>query len=239
MTNRLSLTEACEIAKKHGGECLSSEYKNNRIHMLWRCSNNHIWSAPLLNIKYRNDWCSKCKTENKLKFAKELAHKKGGECLSTEYYNNITPMLWSCAKGHQWRARFHNIRDGTWCPICLGRNRTIRDMQTFARAKNGDCISDEYYNTHTKLEWRCNKGHTWMAQPNNIIQGRWCPYCPYKLENLCREIVTKYLGPPSKNRRPDFLKTSEYPKGLELDIPYYDYGFAIEIQAGSGQERFM
>ncbi|CAB4429819.1 unnamed protein product [Rhizophagus irregularis] len=35
-------------------------------------------------------------------------------------------------------------------------------------------------------------------------------------------------GPPSKIRRPDFLKTPEYHQGLELDIPYYDYGFAIE-----------
>ncbi|CAI2199418.1 17093_t:CDS:1, partial [Funneliformis geosporum] len=41
-------------------------------------------------------------------------------------------------------------------------------------------------------------------------------------------IITKYLGPPSKNRKPNFLKTSEYPTGLEFDIPYYEYGFAIE-----------
>ncbi|CAG8800674.1 21338_t:CDS:2, partial [Gigaspora margarita] len=28
----------------------------------------------------------------------------------------------------------------------------------------------------------------------------------------------------------NFLKTPEYPKGLELDIPYYNYGFVIEVQ---------
>ncbi|CAI2194658.1 1985_t:CDS:1, partial [Funneliformis geosporum] len=39
-----------------------------------------------------------------------------------------------------------------------------------------------------------------------------------------------YLGPPSKIRQPEFLKTLEHPKGLELDISYYDHGFAIEIQ---------
>ncbi|CAG8745110.1 37793_t:CDS:2 [Gigaspora margarita] len=41
------------------------------------------------------------------------------------------------------------------------------------------------------------------------------------------EIVTKYLGYHQKIRRPDFLKTLEYPNGLELDIYY---GFAIEVQ---------
>ncbi|RHZ82497.1 hypothetical protein Glove_109g277 [Diversispora epigaea] len=40
-----------------------------------------------------------------------------------------------------------------------------------------------------------------------------------------KAIYGKHLLPPSKNRRPDFLKT---PIGLELDIYYPDYGFAIE-----------
>ncbi|PKY34454.1 hypothetical protein RhiirB3_454169 [Rhizophagus irregularis] len=36
--------------------------------------------------------------------------------------------------------------------------------------------------------------------------------------------------PPSKNRKSDFLKILEHPRGLELDIPYYHHGFAIEMQ---------
>jgi len=36
--------------------------------------------------------------------------------------------------------------------------------------------------------------------------------------------VTKYLGPPSENRWPDFLKTVESPQGLQLDIFYPEYG---------------
>ncbi|RHZ46887.1 hypothetical protein Glove_606g23 [Diversispora epigaea] len=45
--------------------------------------------------------------------------------------------------------------------------------------------------------------------------------------------MSKYLGPSSRIRRPDFLKTPEPPQGLELDIPYYDYS-----RAGSIQERY-
>ncbi|PKC53952.1 hypothetical protein RhiirA1_478249 [Rhizophagus irregularis] len=100
-----------------------------------------------------------------------------------------------------------------------------------------------------QLYWHCSKGHEWNATLNSIKnanswrhiwhatlntikdQSTWYPFCPkYKREKLCHEILTKYLGSPSLIRRPDFLKTQEYPNGVELDIPYYEYGFAIEVQ---------
>ncbi|CAG8796709.1 14337_t:CDS:2, partial [Gigaspora margarita] len=52
------------------------------------------------------------------------------------------------------------------------------------------------------------------------------------------EIISKYLGPPSKIRRPNFLKISEYPSGLELDIYYPEYGFAIEVQ-GQQHKKYI
>ncbi|RHZ45875.1 hypothetical protein Glove_645g34 [Diversispora epigaea] len=65
-----------------------------------------------------------------------------------------------------------------------------------------------------------------------------CLYCSkYKREELCREIVSKYHGPSSENRWPNFLKTPEHKLGLQLDIPYYDYGFAIEVQ-GQQHEKY-
>ncbi|CAG8838719.1 29427_t:CDS:1, partial [Racocetra persica] len=96
---------------------------------------------------------------------------------------------------------------------------------------HGDCISIIYYNNYLPLLWRCENNHIFTATLNAIKnQHTWCPFCSNKHEDLCRKIITKYLGPPSPIRKPDFLKTPEYPTGLELDIPYYDYGFAIEVQ---------
>ncbi|CAG8557337.1 15895_t:CDS:1 [Cetraspora pellucida] len=40
----------------------------------------------------------------------------------------------------------------------------------------------------------------------------------------------KVFCPLSKNHRSDFLKTPEHPIGLELNIYYPYYGFAIEVQ---------
>jgi len=80
--------------------------------------------------------------------------------------------------------------------------------------------------------WKYAKGHKWHSTLKIVKNSNsWCPFCRlHKRENLCREIASKYLGTPSENRKPDVLKTSEYPTGLQLDIPYYDYGFAIEVQ---------
>ena len=50
--------------------------------------------------------------------------------------------------------------------------------------------------------------------------------------------MSKYLGPPSKIRRPDFLKTLDYTTGLELDIYYPQYGFATEVQ-GEQHEKYI
>ena len=79
-----------------------------------------------------------------------------------------------------------------------------------------------------KRGWICkialkNK-HIWNSALASIkYHGSWYPFCTkFKRENLCHYIVSKYLVPPSKNRRPDFLKTLAYPNGLELD--------AIEVQ---------
>jgi hypothetical protein len=47
----------------------------------------------------------------------------------------------------------------------------------------------------------------------------WYLYCSkYKRERLCQEIMSKYLGPPSKIRQPDFLKTLDHPTGFATEV---------------------
>ncbi|CAG8841832.1 43832_t:CDS:2, partial [Gigaspora margarita] len=185
---------------------------------LARSKNGYYWFAHLDSVRCHNTWCRKC-NHNNIDIANALALSKNGKCLSSDYIDNKTPLQWKCDKGHIFSTNLNRVKDHNyWCPICGGRNKTIIDMQGLARDRNGKCLSDKYYGAHTKLEWMCEKGH-------------WCLFCSkYKWENLCREIVSKYLDLLSKNYKPYFLKIPEYLKGLELDIPYYDYRFAIEVQ---------
>lgn len=52
---------------------------------------------------------------------------------------------------------------------------TIEDMQTLAEERGGKCLSENYFNSHTKLIWKCKYGHVWKATPINIKRGSWCP----------------------------------------------------------------
>ena len=48
----------------------------------------------------------------------ELAHLKGGNCLSTNYINNQTKLKWKCSKGHVWEATPDSVKNqNTWCPF--------------------------------------------------------------------------------------------------------------------------
>jgi len=45
--------------------------------------------------------------------------------------------------------------------------------------------SIEYINVKTKLKWQCERRHIWMATPDNIKSGRWCPKCRSKKWIFC------------------------------------------------------
>ncbi|RHZ69871.1 hypothetical protein Glove_277g21 [Diversispora epigaea] len=46
----------------------------------------------------------------------DIWNSRGGQCLSNNYINCNTPLRWKCAKGHEWTANFHSIKNGkTWC----------------------------------------------------------------------------------------------------------------------------
>jgi len=89
-------------------------------------------------------------------------------------------MLFECQIGHQWQVALTNLKKGTWCPFCLGKNKTIEDMNTIAKERYGLCLSKVYRNNHTNLKWQCSKGHKWKATPSNVKRGTWCPVCARK-----------------------------------------------------------
>lgn len=110
---------------------------------------------------------------------KELASARGGKCLSEEYLNIAAKLLWECDKGHRWEATaYHVKRRKSWCPVCAGRQRlTIDEMKAIAQSRGGHCLSEQYVNNQTKLQWECSQGHRWESIPSLIKTGAWCPVC--------------------------------------------------------------
>jgi hypothetical protein len=181
-----SIEQLQEIAKEHGGKCLSKKYINNRTKVEWECSEGHRWWTRPSTVKDRGRWCPDCSGNVKLTLGKmqAIAKECGGKCLSKKYVNSKTKLEWECASGHRWKAILGNVRRGSWCPTCANRKSgeyhklTIQDMQKIAKSRGGKCLSKKYININTKLKWKCSKGHQWKMLPAKAKQrGQWCPEC--------------------------------------------------------------
>jgi hypothetical protein len=229
MRPKPTISELQKIAWNNKGKCLSKKYINKKLK--WECKEGHRWFAALHHIK-EGHWCPICNGgvwKDCLKELKNIAKHNKGKCLSNKYINSNTELKWKCKEGHEWMAKPQCIKSGTWCPIC-GRKklimnrtgktarRTIEEMIDIAKQNKGKCLSKKYINSQTKLKWKCKEGHEWMAMPNNIKQGQWCPYCKsYKSEQMSRKILEKITGYKFLKCNPSYLK------GLELD------GFCKEL----------
>lgn len=177
------LEETKDLAKSRGGECLSKKFVDYQTKLRFQCKEGHMWKTTPGIIK-SGSWCPECsyikiRDAKRLYFEKfkEIAKERGGRCLSKEYVNKDMKLQWECKEGHIWHTTPSVVREGSWCPICAGRGKTIGDMQKLAEKRGGECLSEVYINSYTKLRWRCKKGHIWKATPNSIKQGSWCSVC--------------------------------------------------------------
>jgi hypothetical protein len=111
---------------------------------------------------------------------RSLAQRRGGQCLSRRYVSSRIPLLWRCRRRHEWNAMPTNVTKGSWCPACAHKKRlTLGEVRTLAARRGGECVSDRYLNTRTKLRWRCAAGHEWEAAPGQVKAGQWCPHCAH------------------------------------------------------------
>ena len=160
---------------------------------------------------------------------RRIAEARGGECLSRTYVNGSIRLLWRCVNGHQWKAVPESVKQGTWCPYCAGTmTGTIEEMRRLAEERGGKCLSPAYSRARSRLLWRCAKGHTWRATPNNVKKGSWCPQCSSGLgERVCREFFEQLFRCLFPKSRPKWLLNH---KGNQMELDGYSelLGLAFE-----------
>ena len=207
------------FAEAQNGKCLSKEYINFKSKLLWQCEFGHQWETTYGSVKSGN-WCSVCSGNKKLTIEdmREIAQKFGGKCLSENYINNRTKLIWECAHGHHWSAKPTHIKDGHWCPECEGNKRlTIEIMHTLAKKFGGKCLSKSYVNAFTKLTWECANGHQWEAVPLSVRKGHWCGTCSTGLgERICRAFFEQVFEKKFPKTKPKWLINSQGNR-MELD----------------------
>ncbi|WP_157656411.1 hypothetical protein [Burkholderia ubonensis] len=122
-----------------------------------------------------------------------LAGRRGGQCLSETYAHPPKKLQWRCAAGHEWNASANTVYDH-WCPQCKVERRRlgIEKMHELAAARGGSCLSTEYINRGTPLQWQCSSGHCWWTTPGSVVAGSWCP--------ICSAILARTIHEKSKRR---------------------------------------
>lgn len=212
--------------------------------MTWRCANQHIWEATSETVVGHNkSWCNVCAVKNNsarrsysLDDCHALAASKEGWCLSTKYENSKAKLIWKCACGHIWSTCYNAVHNGTWCIKCANErkrqanNLGIEKMHELAARENGKCISLQYDNVNSNLDWVCSLDHQFATAACNVIAGGWCPICRKGLsERVCRAIFEHLYKRQFSSCRPDWLlNTTGTP--MELDGYCEDLALAFEYQ---------
>lgn len=128
---------------------------------------------------------------NNLKKAQDYAKSRGGECLSEEYSNNKQKMLWKCSNPEhpQWYATYDNcLNKNTWCIHCSGKlpkeaSQGLKEAQTYAKNKGGECLSTIYESRQKNLQWKCSHPDhpSWFAPTDTVIhKNTWCKLCGFE-----------------------------------------------------------
>ncbi len=223
-----------KLARSKKGKCLSSFYIDARTKLLWQCANEHKWMATPSKIR-QGQWCRQCAIElSRLSSQQitELIQSKGGELITQKYYRTDQNLEIKCQYGHMFLSSIDRIKRGNWCKYCSRDRRFlgIDLMHQFASQRAGKCLSREYRGIYHELEWECSSGHRWMARPDNIRQGKWCPNCAsFKSERKTRFIFEQLTGF-------SFIKTRKIlSDGLELDGYCHELKLAFEYQ---GQQHY-
>lgn len=193
--SRLSLEDCKAHAERLGGKCLSQEYTSSKKHTLWECKDGHQWSSTFNNVRLGH-WCRKCFNLTQrldINECQRAAGLSGGLCLSDKYVGNNKKMLWQCEFGHQWNSKYEHIKNGSWCPKCIGRGKyTIDDCFRIAKERDGKCLEIEYFLATRNMKWQCKHGHKWLAPFDRVALGSWCNKCnTHRIEDCIDFAATK------------------------------------------------
>lgn len=149
------------------------------------------------------------------------------QCLSSEYINNKTKLIWQCQHRHIWNAQLNSIVCGSGCPYCSGRRKTLKELNNLART-----LGIQFVGSETSYKWKCRNSHVWIARPHVIKSGHACPVCFAGVgkEEKCRFVFGQLTGKK-------FPKTRRILGGLELDGYCKELDMAFEHQGPQHYEE--
>ena len=163
-------------------------------------------------------------------------------------YGSPVRMLWRCSKGHEW---YVSVGSRTYsmtnCPTCvkmnISKSRTTEKNSFYTWCQNNGEIGKQFeeqytgideegnkhdihdisYGSHTKMLWRCSKGHEWYATVARRTYSRKnCPHCARMRYNIDFYTWCQNNGEIGKQFLSECTGIDE--EGNKHDIHYIAYG---------------
>ena len=196
-----------ELARSRGGECLSKTYQLDETKLKWRCANSHIWEARASSVR-QGTWCRICSFEEAHKPRREASDTEARKLCTElklrllkidEMVNKKRRYKVECSAGHTWLTDLGRLKKGHACQICSAQKAgerlklSIDDLEQNAAERGGTLLSKTYKNSSVRLLWRCKKRHLWLATPNSVRRGSWCPVCSGKSNFAFKGSVEEFL----------------------------------------------
>lgn len=108
-------------AEAQGGRLETQEYRGIAANYAFSCAKGHRWNTRGEHV-LSGTWCRMCaglRRRHTLETMQEIAHERGGRCLSPAYLGVKVALIWECDRGHVWEASPDSILNGgSWCRNC-------------------------------------------------------------------------------------------------------------------------
>jgi len=133
------ISVAHEIARNHGGKCLSTVYTNLETPIDWECKEGHKWTISMSNLKSQNTWCRMChlrtRRDKSIDRVFNWINILGGSILTKredipyDIQSNTINVDVECNKKHIFTRTFQALQHGSWCPKCTYKSESAcRDV---------------------------------------------------------------------------------------------------------------
>ena len=186
-----------DIFSKHNCSLLSTEYKNQKTPMSFKCECGKISLISFRTFLYSH----KCKDCTKKKvgdvgrldyfYIKKFFKDHKCELLSLTYENVWESLKFKCCCGRVGLKSFYLFRNSPKCRDCISKESSTRQVPSYKFVSNffadHDCVllSKQYKNNRTKLKYICVCGNISCIAFSDFIRGSRCKQCGIEKMSGC------------------------------------------------------
>lgn len=187
------------VKNEHFGECISTEYKNSKTHLEFKCQEGHLFKMIWGDVS-QGRWCPDCRSLKKdiNEINDYVYNKYNGKCLSVDYKDQYDLLNFSCEFGHCFKLNWEQIRRDMWCKECIS-NEKLEEIRLFIKIKHDAILLSESYNGYeSNLKFLCQNNHIFYMPWKRVKKGTWCLACSGKMikniDEINNYVFSEYEG---------------------------------------------